>query len=120
MSAPSGDSFEGEDASGHSPSDGHEPAAQSSGSSAAPASAKQLAPGPSLDVIREDEEHGHRRLSPGDSLDSIEVCTLEVCGTWTLAGACLDSDPPATIRFPNEQMMRHRHLSNMSGADLSV
>ena len=81
MSAPSGDSFEGEDASGHSPSDGHEPAAQSSGSSAAPASAKQLAPGPSLDVIREDEEHGHRRLSPGDSLDSIEVCTLEVCGT---------------------------------------
>ena len=77
MSAPSGDSLDGDDASGSSTQDGHVPAAQSSGSSAAPASAKQLVPGPSLDVIREDEEHGPRRLSPGSSLHSIEVCTLQ-------------------------------------------
>ncbi len=76
VSAPSRDSFDSDDATGSSPQDGHVPAAQSSGSSAAPASAKQLASGPSLDVIREDEEHGPRRLSPGSSLHSIEVCTL--------------------------------------------
>lgn len=71
-------SWDSNDASSSSPAVGQAPAAQSLGSSVAPAPAKQLIPGPSLDVINEDEEHGHRHLSPGHSLHSVEVCKLRL------------------------------------------